>query len=136
MAQNLFKREGTYYARVAAPKPLKLLRRQVGARGRNEVWVSLHTKDQAIARRALPAALEGIYRAFEAETAALLGPGARDATWTRPVAQDFESAAWTFIRDELRLDEQMRSAWPSQAEIEKRTEATLRDLQKNRPASD
>lgn len=132
MAQNLTRRGAVYYARIAVPKKLQDLRKQLGLDGPKEIWKSLETRDLAVAKRARPRALESIYRAFEEEESRLLGEGARPvSSLVVPDEHDFQRAVWEFIDGENRRDEQSRTARPTRAEIERRVELTRKAFRAN-----
>src|SRR5690606_15297181 len=98
---------------------------------------SLGTRDPAVAKHALPNALDGVYRAFDEEEARLLGEGARPISdLIVPDDHDFQRAIWEFIHDENRLDEKSRAARPTQGEIGRRIELTQQALQASPPKGD
>lgn len=137
MAQNLIRRGAVYYARVSAPKKLQELRKQLGLKNSVEVWKSLRTRDLSVAKRALPSALEAVYRGFEAEEAMLIDAGAKgQSELIVPDEHDFQRAAWEFIQNENRLDEVSRAARPSAVEVGRRVEEVRRKLESDPPKSE
>lgn len=136
MAENLVQRGAIWYARVQAPKTLVELRRQRGVTGQKDIWRSLRTKDRSVAKRLLPETLKQIYAAFDAEEASLLREGAGPRPLTKPTEHELQQAAWSFLQDELRLDELERVFRPSANELEVRFEKLQRALRENSPSSD
>lgn len=138
MAENMFQRTGgVWYARVAAPKRLRELRKQLGVTGKTDVPKSLRTKDRQEAKRRHPSVLEGIYREFEAEEARLLSMGARpDVTFKRPDEHDFQRAAFAFVQEELRLDELARIDRPTPEQVEREREVIRQNFATNPPTTD
>ena len=134
MAENLTQRGAVYYARVATPQSLQLLRLSTdGTRGKKDVWKSLGTKDLPTAKRRLATVLADIYAAFAAEEAELRHRGARNPT--KPSEHDLERASFEFIHQELHLDEVARANRPSAALVEAKRQALVKRVQ-GRPTTD
>lgn len=108
----LFRREGTYYARIDVPTDL------VPTLGKETLKKSLKTKDLKEAKRSVLAVVSDWHRLFET-TRSRLGLSSSDR----------EHAGWDHYNEALDFDEAERSRLPTQAEVEAETARLTRRVE-------
>jgi hypothetical protein len=106
---NVVLRGRTYYLRVAVPIDLRAVV------GRTDIWKSLRTSDERVARQAAAGALALLHSDWRYERDRLKGGGHEEAALTDGDISDIVS---DFYHSELRADDNLRAEMPTDADLE------------------